>query len=199
MAMAPYLNVATFNNGWDGIDNHNQGRRLINKAFVLELQEKTGAIPWFVNAGTGRLPFGFFFWKMAKYGVRGKVEWYYNLENRKGSVVRTDGAAIRPTLEYERSREGIDDLKYLCYLEQLVARAAQRGKAMAERQKAQDLLDKIADGIADDWTAYTQGGRRFSADGMEILSPEKAADIGEFNTVRRGLADQIVALEQALR
>jgi hypothetical protein len=67
MAMAPYLNVATFNNGWDGIDNHNQGRRLINKAFVLELQEKTGAIPWFVNAGTGRLPFGYLFWRVFCY------------------------------------------------------------------------------------------------------------------------------------
>jgi hypothetical protein len=50
MAMAPYLNVATFNNGWDGIDHHNKGRHLINKDFIRELQEKTGAIPWFVNA-----------------------------------------------------------------------------------------------------------------------------------------------------
>ena len=26
---------------------------------------------------------------MARHGVRGKVEWYYNLENRRGSLVRT--------------------------------------------------------------------------------------------------------------
>ena len=61
MAMAPWLNVATFNNGWDGADHHNQGRHLINKAFIAEVQ-KAGAIPWFVNAGSGRFPFGFFFW-----------------------------------------------------------------------------------------------------------------------------------------
>ncbi|HUU09496.1 MAG TPA: glycoside hydrolase domain-containing protein [Phycisphaerae bacterium] len=124
MAMSPYLNVATFNNGWDGIDRHNEGRRLVNRAFLQELKEKTGAIPWFVNTGSGRFPFGFFFWKMARYGVRGKVEWYYCLEdNRKGSVVRLDGQRIWPTLDYERSREGIDDLKYLCALETAIAEA----------------------------------------------------------------------------
>jgi hypothetical protein len=198
MAMAPYLNVATFNNGWDGIDNHNKGRHLINREFILEVQEKTGVIPWFVNAGTGRFPFGFFFWKMAKYGVKGKVEWYYNLDNRSGSVVRTEGATIWPTLEYERSREGIDDLKYLCMLEKLIARANSLGKASAERKKAETLLKKIADGIADDWTAYTHGGERFPADGMTVISPERAANMGELNAIRRAVADHIVMLQEAL-
>ncbi len=198
MAMAAYLNVATFNNGWDGIDNHNKGRHLINREFILEVQEKTGAIPWFVNAGTGRLPFGFFFWKMAKYGVRGKVEWYYNLDNRSGSIVRTEGATIWPTLNYERSREGIDDLKYLCKLEQLIARAKKLGKASAETQKAVVLLEKISDGIADDWTAYTHGGERFPADGMALMSPEKAAGMGDLNVIRRAVAEQIVILQETL-
>jgi len=198
MAMAPYLNVATFNNGWDGINNHNKGRHLINRQFILELQEKTGAIPWFVNAGTGRFPFGFFFWKMTKYGVKGKVEWYYNLDNRSGSVVRTEGATIWPTLEYERSREGIDDLKYLCMLEKLVARANSLGKAAAEREEAEALLKKIADGIADDWTGYTHGGERFPADGMAVMSPEKAADMGDLNAIRRAIAEQILSLQEAL-
>jgi hypothetical protein len=199
MAMAPYLNVATFNNGWDGIDNHNKGRHLLNKQFIVELQEKTGAIPWFVNAGVGRFPFGFFFWKMTKCGVKGKVEWYYNLDNGRGSLVRTEGVNIWPTLDYERSREGIDDLKYLCTLEKLIARANSLGKAENERQEAEALLKKIADGIADDWTAYTQGGERFPADGMEIMSPEKTANMSELNAVRRALAEQIVKLQEALK
>jgi hypothetical protein len=199
MAMAPYLNVATFNNGWDGIDNHNKGRHLINKPFILEVQEETGAIPWFVNTGVGRFPFGFFFWKMTKYGVKGKVEWYYNLDNRRGSVVRTRGATVWPTLDYERSREGIDDLKYLCMLEKLIARANSLGKAAAERKEAEALLKKIADGIADDWTAYTHGGERFPADGMAVMSPEKAANMSELDAIRRAVADQIVLLQQALR
>lgn len=198
MAMAPYLNVATFNNGWDGIDNHNKGRHLINRNFILEVQENTGAIPWFVNAGTGRFPFGFFLWKMTKYGVRGKVEWYYNLDNRTGSVVRTKGATVWPTLDYERAREGIDDLKYLCKLEELIARAKELGKASIERQKAEALLEKIADSIADDWTAYTSGGERFQADGFTVMSTEKTTGMGELNAIRRTIAEQIVVLQEAL-
>jgi hypothetical protein len=195
MAMAPYLNVATFNNGWDGIDHHNQGRQLINKDFILGLQAETGAIPWFVNAGSDRFPFGFFFWKMTRYGVRGKVEWYYNLRNERGSLVRTEGTAVYPTLDYERCREGIDDLKYLCKLQRLVAESGGRPAAAAERRQAEALLAKIAEGIADDWTAYTRGGRRFPADGFDVLDPEKAAAMGDLNAVRRTLADQIIALQ----
>jgi hypothetical protein len=199
MVMAPFLNVATFNNGWDGIDHHNKGRHLINKQFILELQEKTGAIPWFVNAGVGRFPFGFFFWKMTKYGVKGKVEWYYNLDNGRGSLVRTECTRIWPTLDYERSREGIDDLKYLCMLEKLIACAKSLGKAATERQSAEALLRKIADGIADDWTVYAQGGERFPTDGMAIMSPEKTANMSELNAVRRALAEQIINLQEALK
>jgi len=198
MAMAPYLNVATFNNGWDGADHHNKGRHLINRGFILEVQ-RTGAIPWFVNAGSGRFPFGFFFWKVARHGVRGKVEWYYNLDNRKGSLVRADGATIYPTLDYERSREGIDDLKYLLKLEGLVAEARRLRKADTERRAAEALVHGIADSIRDDWTLYRQGGERFPADGFEVMSPEKASAIGRFDAIRRALADQIVALQQALK
>lgn len=199
MAMAPYLNAATFNNGWDGIDHHNQGRTLMNKAFIQELQQQTGAIPWFVNAGTGRFPFGFFFWKMTKHGVRGKVEWYYNLRNERGSVVRTHGALVYPTLDYERSREGIDDLKYLCKLEALVAQAKQAGKAEAERKAAEELLAKLADSIQDDWSSYTSGGAKFPADGFDLLDPDKTAALGGFDALRRAIADQIVALQAAMR
>ena len=194
LAMAPYLNVATFNNGWDGIDHHNQGRRLINKDFVLQLQRDTGAIPWFVNAGSGRFPFGFFFWKMTKYGVRGKVEWYYNLRNESGSLVRDTGAGIDPTLDYERSREGIDDLKYLCRLESLIAAARKSGQAAAERAEAEALIERIAAGIQDDWTAYSAGAARFPPDGFAVMDPDKAAGLGSLDVIRRAVADCIVRL-----
>jgi len=197
MAMAPYLNVATFNNGWDGADHHNRDRRLLNRAFLEELRSKTGVIPWFVNAGSGRLPFGFFFWKMSKYGVKGKVEWYYSLRNEQGSLVRTQGDAVCPTLDYERCREGIDDLKYLCKLESLVAEA---DPGLPEVRNARDLLKVIADGIADDWTLYEgKGGLRFPDDGFARLDPEKVNSFGRLNALRLELADAIVALEAALR
>ena len=197
--MAPWLNVATFNNGWDGIDHHNAGRRLINREFLEELQRTSGAIPWFVNAGSGRFPFGFFFWKMAKYGVRGKVEWYYNLgKNERGSVVRVEGVKIWPTLAYERSREGIDDLKYLVKLERLLAAARQSGRAQAEAQRADDLLRKIAADIVDNWTAYTDGGQTFPSDGFDVMSPEQSADVGHYQALRRAVADAIVQLQEAM-
>jgi hypothetical protein len=195
MAMAPYLNVATFNNGWDGADGHNQGRRLINRAFVQELRRETGAIPWLVNGGCGRFPFGFFFWKMSRNGVKGKVEWYYNLGNEQGSLVRTQGDAIHPTLDYERCREGIDDLKYLCRLEALASIA---DPERPEARGALELLRSIEDGIADDWTLYEgKGGRRFPDDGFARLDPEMVASFGRLSAIRRRLADAIMALEAA--
>jgi len=198
MAMAPCLNVATFNNGWDGADHHNQGRHLINRGFIAEVQ-RAGAIPWFVNAGSGRFPFGFFFWKMAKHGVRGKVEWYWSLDNRRGSLVRTDGAKLWPTLDYERCREGIDDLKYVLALERLVIQASRSRTAAEEAAQAEKLLARIADGIHDDWTRYRQGGERFPADGFEVMDPEKASTMGSFDAIRRAVADQIVALGRVLK
>ena len=198
MAMAPYLNVAAINNGWDGIDHHNKGRRLVNKEFLTELTEKTGAIPWFVNTGSGRFPFGFFFWKMTRYGVIGKVEWYYNLRNERGSLVRTEGKTIRPTLDYERSREGIDDLKYVLTLERRIAEAKKARKAAAQVRAAEALLKQIADSIIDNWTAYTQGGETFPADGFDAVDPAKAAQLGPFNTLRRAVADHIIAIDKAM-
>ncbi len=195
MAMAPYLNIATFNNGWDGADHHNKGRHLLNRKFLEELQQKTPAIPWFVNAGSGRFPYGLFFWKMTKYGVRGKVEWYYNLgNNERGSLVRLDKENIYPTLDYERSREGIDDLKYLCKLEKLVAQAQQAKIGSEEVAKAQAVLKGIADSIQDDWTIYDTG-TRFSIDGFGVVDPEKAASLGQFNSVRAVVVERILALQ----
>ncbi len=196
MGMAPYLDVAAFNNGWDGADRHNQGRRLVNKDFILEV-EKTGAIPWFVNTGTGRFPFGFFFWKMSHYGVKGKVEWYYKLgDNERGSVVRSEGTQIWPTVAYERSREGIDDLRYLWTLERAIAEAMMAGRAEAEEVAAADaLLKRIADSIIDNWTAYTQGGEEFSVDGFDVMSNEKAATFGSYNAIRRAVAEAIMAVQ----
>lgn len=197
MAMAPYLNIATFNNGWDGIDRHNKGRQLINKDFILEVQKK-GAIPWFVNASEGRFPFGFFLWKMSRYGVKGKVEWYYNLgDNSQGSVVMVKGPTVYPTLAYERSREGVDDLRYVTTLENLIAECKKTGRATEETAAGEALLTRIADSIVDDWSAYSQGGQRFPADGFDVMDPAKAAAIGHYQSMRRAVADAIIAIQFA--
>lgn len=203
MAMAPYLNVATFNDGWAGADGHNKTKHLINKAFITEVQEKTGAIPWFVNAQRGRFPFGFFFWKMAKYGVQGKIEWYYfyDISTRGWSSVNTQidketgKVSVYPTLDYERCREGIDDLKYLCCLEDLIAQAKKANKTGPELKKAEDYVKSLSDLIADDWAAYG-GGSTF--DGFAIVDPDKAASVGSLNAIRYEIAMRIVELQKAM-
>lgn len=197
-AMAPYLNVAAFNNGWDGIDNHNKGRRLINRDFIRQVQG-LGAIPWFVNGGVGRFPFGFFFWKMTRWGVRGKIEWYYNLRNERGSLVRTSGTTVYPTLDYERCREGIDDLRYLTKLERLVAQAKRDGRGGAALARLEQLPKKIADAIADDWTAYRSGGAAFPPEDLLARVRRSGGVMNPFDAVRRAAADHIAALLEAFR
>lgn len=199
MEMAPYLSVAAINNGWDGIDNHNRGRRLANETFISELRRETGAIPWFVNTGSGRFPFGFFFWRMSKLGVRGKVEWYYNFgPNRRGSLIHIEDGSLQPTLDYERSREGIDDLKYLLALERRVeaARAARIGTRQADA--AATLLERLTESVVPDWSAYTERDTSFPEDGFESLDPARAASLGSFNAIRRTVAEHIMALDRVL-
>ncbi len=203
MGMAPYLNIANFNNGWDGSDNHNKGRQLLNDKFIEELTSKTDAIPYFVNTGKGRFPFGFFFWKMTKYGVRGKVEWFYNLEatgGNQGSMVTLVGNQVQPTVFYEQSREGIDDLRYVSTLEKLIAAAKKSGKAKAEAAAAETYLKKLEASITPNWTAYSdRGGMKWPVDGMEEVDASKASSIGSFNTIRRTIADHIVAMQKAMK
>ena len=109
--LAPFLNVATLQRR-DGIDHHNKaGASSTASSSRISSRRAAPSHGSSMPAATGS-PFGFFFWKMSKYGAQGKVEWYYNLgQNERGSVVRTEGERIWPTLAYERSREGIDDLK----------------------------------------------------------------------------------------
>ena len=139
---------------------------------------------------------------VSKYGVAGKVEWFYNLEGAgggRGSVVKLDGTMITHTLDYELSREGVDDLKYLCKLEKSIALARTTGKARPEADAAAGFLKRLEDSIIPNWTAYSQGGMKWPIDGMEEVDLEKAATLGSLNTLRRAVADHIIAVENALK
>ena len=118
-------------------------------------------------------------------------------KNERGSVVHLDGRTIHPTMDYERSREGIDDLKYLCKLEQLVSQAKHVNQAPEVVKKAEAILAGISKAIADDWTIYDTG-TRFSIDGFGVADPEKAAVLGQLNATREAVARQIVQLQAAL-
>ncbi|MDA0839944.1 MAG: hypothetical protein O2857_19425, partial [Planctomycetota bacterium] len=95
--------------------------------------------------------------------------------------------------------EGIDDLKYLGKLESLIAQARKTGRAGAEADAATGYLNKIEASIIPNWTAYTQGGVKWPADGMEELDPGNAANIGSLNALRRTIADHVLALQDAMQ
>ena len=103
--------------------------------------------------------------------------------------------SVYPTLDYERCREGIDDLKYLCCLEDLIAQAKKANKTGPELKKAEDYVKSLSDLIADDWAAYG-GGSTF--DGFAIVDPDKAASVGSLNAIRYEIAMRIVELQKAM-
>jgi hypothetical protein len=129
--LAPEVDIAAFNNGWDGPQRINRGKRLLNRETV-DLVLGAGAIPWLVNVGMDRFSNGYWFWKMVRLGVRGKMEWIYRGYNgmpfntfdavplhAHAAYPGPDGTAI-PSLDYEWMRMGLDDLAYLFTLEQLI-------------------------------------------------------------------------------
>ena len=57
------------------------------------------------------------------------------------------------------------------------------------------LVEKIAGGILDDWTAYTEGGEVFPADGFDAVDAAKVRAMGSLNAVRRAVADAILTFD----
>lgn len=165
MRTSKYYDAAAFNIGWGGADNHNGNRTLLNRKTIEEVVANN-CKPWFVNAGKGRMSYGYWFWKMASYGMQGKIEWYYNLGNppyERGSMIFVYEGKTCPTLDYERSREGCDDMKYLVTLENRIAAARQAGRGDSPAvTKAEKLLQQVRSDISDDWTDYRQGDGSWS-------------------------------------
>jgi hypothetical protein len=171
--MAPEVDIVAFNKGWDGPEGVNEGKQLLNKGTV-DLILNAGATPWLVNIGMDRFSNGYWFWKMIRLGVRGKMEWIYRSYN--GMPFNTfdaeplrahavypgpDGTAI-PSLDYEWMRMGLDDLAYLYTLEQVVA--SSRGdpeKALAVTA-AEAFIHKLDSMIEDDMNKYRDHATRDS-------------------------------------
>lgn len=160
--LAPHVSIVAFNRGWDGPTGVNRGKPLLNAGTVALIQA-AGATPWLVNLGGDRFSSGLYFWKMARRGVRGKIEWIhsdYRAEPHNpfdGQGIAGDslaypgpGATVLPTLPYERMRLGLDDLAYLYTLEE-IAKAAPPGSA---RDRAEALIERMDRLIDDDYTSY---------------------------------------------
>jgi len=104
----------------------------------------------------------------------------------------------RPKRRELVSREGVDDLKYLCKLEKLIAQAKRIGKARVEAEAAEGFLKKLEDSIIPKWTAYSRGGTKWPIDGMEQVDLERATSIGLLNTLRCAVAEYVIAMQKGL-
>lgn len=152
--LAPEVDILAFNNGWDGPKGVNHGKKLLNKETV-ELVLKAGATPWLVNVGTDRFSSGFWFWKMTRLGVRGKMEWIYRGYNGMpfngfdAAPVGThlvypgpEGACV-PSLEYEWMRMGLDDLAYIHTLEKRIEENRDRADRQGAIPPAEAFLSRL--------------------------------------------------------
>ncbi|MEN8205412.1 MAG: hypothetical protein ABFS24_05300 [Pseudomonadota bacterium] len=171
--LAPEVDIVAFNNGWDGPDRVNRGKRLLNKGTVDHILA-AGATPWLVNVGMDRFSNGFWFWKMVGLGVRGKMEWMYRGYNgmpyssfdaqplRVHAVYPgPDGTAI-PSLDYEWMRMGLDDLAYLYTLEQLIEDSRGDPLKVSAVTAAEAFLHKLDGMIEDDMNKYRDRATRDS-------------------------------------
>ncbi len=169
--LAPEVDIVAFNNGWSGPEHVNRGKRLLNKATVNHILN-ANATPWLVNVGMDRFSNGYWFWKMVRLGVRGKMEWIYRgynglpFNNFDADPLRAhavypgpDGTAV-PSLDYERMRIGLDDLAYLYTLERVVEASREEPKKIAAVRAAEVYLNQLDGMIDDDMNKYRDPATR---------------------------------------
>ena len=182
--MAPEVDILAFNNGWEGPEGVNRGKKLLHRGTVASIV-KAGAEPWLVNIGTDRFSSGFWLWKMVRLGVGGKIEWLYRgyrgmpynsfdaSPMSEQLVFPGPGATMIPSLDFERMRMGFDDLAYLYTLEQLVASGGNREVDRAALAAAEAFLAKLDDMVDDDMNRYLDDdSRRWPAERYDTLRNE---------------------------
>jgi hypothetical protein len=194
--MAPEVDILAFNEGWDGPHGVNRGRRLLTRKTV-ELIQKAGATPWLVNIGVDRYSNGYWLWKAAQWGVRGKVEWIYRSHNgmphnhfdafplKPHFTYPGPRGATFPSLDYEWMRMGLDDLAYLNTLELAILATRARNEKAAEVAAAEKTLKLLSDSLDADMDRIENG----AAVGAVAWPAER------FDEARNRLIDHILALQ----
>jgi hypothetical protein len=194
--LAPEVDIVAFNNGWAGPERVNRDKKLLNKATVDDVLA-AGATPWLVNVGMDRFSNGFWFWKMVRLGVRGKMEWIYRGYNglpynnfdaqplhAHAVYPGPDGTAV-PSLDYERMRIGLDDLAYLNTLEQALE-SSRRDPARAAAVASAEVFIYGLDGmIEDDLNKYRDPDTRDS----------HRWPVARYNELRNEIIDLILGLQ----
>ena len=193
--LAPEVDIIAFSNGWDGPQGVNRGKRLLNKE-TIDLVLAAGATPWLVNVGMDRFSNGYWFWKMVRLGVRGKMEWIYRgyngmpFNNFDAEPLRAhavypgpDGTAV-PSLDYEWMRIGLDDLAYLHTLEQSLEDARTDPEKAPAVAAAEAFINRLDGMIESDMSRY-----REQADKTRFQWP-----VARYDQVRNEVIDLILRL-----
>jgi hypothetical protein len=167
---------------------------------VVERVKSLGSAPWFINGGKGRYPYGIWFWKTTKWGQAGKIEWMYDASTSDpynpfdGTSKNDFGSLVLPgqmhTVLWELSREGVDDLRYLERLDDLIAK----------NKDAQDPFMKNvlarATYVRDYWNDCVDD--RFMSTGNSDGSGDYAGDAwsaSRLNEMRREVAKMLCMFE----
>jgi hypothetical protein len=194
--MAPHVSILAFNPGWSGPQGVNEGKQQLLHAETVKQVKDMGAIPWLVNIGKDRFSNGYYYWKMSRLGIRGKMEWIYsdfsamphNRFDGRGSNTSVLDAAIYPgpddaiqsTIPYERMRQGLDDLAYLHTLEYMTENAPPG----VIRDEAEKMINRIDQMVNDDFSKY-----------MERKKDEFRWNEVRYNKLRHEISEMIMKLK----
>ena len=166
-------------------------RRLLTRDVVSRMKS-LGATPWFINGGKGRYAFGLWLWKASKWGLHGKIQWHYDASSADsynpfdGTSPNDFGSYALPdqvcTTMFEVCREGIDDMRYLEYLEQLIAENAKSADPFVRNvvTRARYVINYYNDGVDDRF----QSARTFDGSGSYVGD----WSAGRMNRMRREVA-----------
>jgi hypothetical protein len=147
-----------------------------------------------LNPAQVRVQSGFYYWKIDARWLGfwvycwPKGDPWFDLDNdmRETGFVFPGEEGPVPTIQYEALREGIDDLKYLYTLDQLVGCAA-RHPDPAARRAATDAAMLVADQLA-----------QLPFDGSELGAAVEALPPETWDAWREAVAAQIVRLREVL-
>ena len=128
---------------------------------ILDYAKANDKNIYLYSLGRTRYTYGPYLFRHRLNGVKGYVQWhssiihgyqFFDLDGREPDdgviVYRSEG--IRPTLDLERIRMGINDFRYLLTLEQKIAAAKESGRGEAEVAAAQGFLDELFSKITKD-------------------------------------------------
>jgi len=125
----------------------------------IQSARKAGNHVWFNNQGRNRWAYGAYMWKAHAAGVEGYQQFIYNgphcdpyyaldgIEDEESMVYADREGNLRPRVEYERVRQGLNDYRTLLLLKTLCDKAGAKGEA------AWAPVVKVLDGLKFEDTA----------------------------------------------